>query len=339
MNRLRNLRSNPDDGFSLVELLVAMLITGIVLAMAGAFFVNISRLTSWSGKDREATGQAALALDAIRAIVRVAADNPTSATNTDPAILIAKPSQLTLTAFSNTSVATAAPSKVTLAIDASGYLVVTRQSGTQGSDGYWTFSPTSTSSRVAGPFSLTPATSFFTYLNTAGAVMSSPSGLSLAQRKTITFVRSTTTVDSTNAGGAADPVVVTTSIGMPNLQRDVSATISIPDIPTPTATPVYTTPAVTPTPSRTTTSASPTPTTGSGGSGTGTGSGSGSGSGSGTSTPTTGTGGGGTGSTGGGSGTSTPTPSRSTSTPTPTPTRTTTSPTPVPTPSHTRVAG
>lgn len=341
MNRLRDSRSNPEDGFTVIELLVTMVITGIVLAIAGTFFANIARLTSWSGKDREATGQAALALDAIRAIVRVAADNPTSSTTTDPAVLVAKPTQLQLTAYANTSSTNTAPTRITLTIDTGGYLTVRRDPGTQSADGYWSYTVSPTTSRITGPFSLSPSTPFFTYINTGGTVMSSASGLSLAQRKTITFIRVTTTVDSTNAGGSSDPVIVTSSIGMPNLQRDVSATISIPDIPTPSATPVFTTPAVTPTATKSTASASPssTPTTSSGGSGTGTGSGSGSGSGNGTSTPTTGTGGGGSGSTGGGSGTSTPAPSKSTSTPTPTKTTSTPTPTPTPTPSHTRVAG
>ena len=350
MNRLRNLRSNADDGFTLIELIVTMVITAIILTMAGAFFVNISRLTSWSGADRDATGQSALALDAVRSIVRVAVNNPTSATNTDPAILVAKPTQVQLTAYSNTSSTATAPTRILLAIDASGYLTVRRDPGTESTDGYWSFTTSTTTTRIAGPFSLSPTTPFFTYLDTTGKVMSSAAGLTLNQRNTITFVRVTTTVDETNSGGQPDPVIVTSSIGMPNVQRDVSSTISIPDIPTPSATPVYTTPAVTatptPTPTKTTASAtpSPTPTTGSG-TGTGTGSGSGSGSGTGTATPTGGTGGGTGGTGGGGSGSSTPsataTPTKTaTPTPTPTPTKTVTpTPTPTPTPTHTRVAG
>lgn len=336
--RPRTMRA--DDGFTMVELLVTMLITGIVLAMMGIFFANIARLTTWSGNDRAATGQAALALDAVRAVVRVAADNPTTATNTDPAVLAATPTSLTLTAYSNTSISATQPTKVTFTVNSTGTLIQTRQAAVLTTDGYWAFTGAVTTTTIASGFSVSPSTPFFTYVNASGAVLNATTGLTVAQRKTVTFIRVTTTLDTPGPSGGADPIVVTSSIGMPNVSRDVAATISVPNLPTPTQTPVPTpTPTrsltVTPTPSVT-----PTPTTGaSGGSGTGTGGGSGGGTGTGTATPTTGTGTGGSGQpTGGGSGTTTPAPTRSaTPTPTVTPTRTVTpTPTPTPTPSRSR---
>jgi prepilin-type N-terminal cleavage/methylation domain-containing protein len=314
-------RERGDEGFTLVELLVTMLITGIVLAMLGTFFANISRLTSWSGKDRDATGQAALALDAVRAVVRVATDNPSSSSATDSAVQVGTGNQLQIIAYSNTSVTSAVPVLVTFTLSPTGAFAEKRQLGVLGPAGYYTFTGAISNRTIASGFTTAATTPFFTYVNAAGGLLNSSTGLSASDRGKVTFIRVTTTLDPPTGGAPDSQVVVTSSIGMPNLSRDVSATVSVPNLPTPTETP---TPTPTPTRATSTPAATPTPTNGSsGGSGTGSGSGSGSGTGSGTSTPTTGTGGGGTGSTGGGSGTTTPKP---TATATPKPTATATVP-------------
>lgn len=324
--RLRN-AGRSDDGFTLVELLVTMLITGIVLSMIGVFFANISRLTSWSGKDRDATGQAALALDAVRAVVRVATNVPKSTTDTYWAVQSGTATQLQIIAYSNTSVADSAPVLVTFNLAADGTFTEQRQAAVLNpATGFYSFTGTITKTTIASGFLATGTeTPFFQYLDQSFNPLTATPKLSDSDRQNkVTLIRVTTTLDPTTAGAPDGKVVITSSIGMPNLDRDVVATASVPNLPTPTETP---TPTPTPTKATSTPAASPTPTTGatsSGGSGTGTGSGSGSGSGSGTSTPTTGTGSGGTGSTGGGSGTSTPAPSASTTTPKPTATATAT---------------
>lgn len=329
MTPLDRLRRNDDDGFTVVELLVTMVITGIVLAILGTFFANISRLTNWSGQDRDKTGQAALALDAVRSVVRVAADLPVSGTTTNPAVVKATPTTLTITAYSNASASITAtpPIRVTFALvsdsTGTGILQQTRQVATMIGQ-YWSFanSGVGTTTEVARGFSTDAATPFFTYVDSNGKVFPMTNPVTGANLAKITFIRVTTTLDAgTTSGGPTDDVVVTTSIGMPNLQRDVSATVSVPNLPTPTTTP-------TPTPTPVKSSSSAPPSTPSGGSGTGSGTGSGSGSGSGTSSP--GTGSGGTGTSGGGSGTSSPKPS--TSSPKPTTTTTTTTPKPTPRP-------
>jgi prepilin-type N-terminal cleavage/methylation domain-containing protein len=303
--------TRSDDGFTMVELLVTMLITGIVLALLGTFFANISRLTSWSGKDRDATGQAALALDAVRAVVRVATDNPTSATTTDPAVVSGTGTSLSILAYSNTSASASAPMQVTFSLDSTGTLVEKRQLSTLSSSGYYVFNGAVTTSDIASGFSLTAATPFFTFLDASGKALSATTGLTAANRAKVTFIRVTTTLTPATTGGADDPVIVTSSIGMPNLTRDVAATISVPNLPTPTATP---TPTPTPTAASTTPPAStPAPTS--------------SGSGSASPTPTT--------STGGSSSPTTPKPS-ATATPVPT-TTTTAPPKPTPTPTTTRI--
>ena len=53
-----------DSGFTLIELMVVMLLTSLVLAMAGAFFVNVAKATATARATRDAMGQTSLAVNA-----------------------------------------------------------------------------------------------------------------------------------------------------------------------------------------------------------------------------------------------------------------------------------
>ena len=229
MNRLRQVqqRGEGDAGFTLVELAVTMLITGIVLAMVGTFFANLARITSWASRGRVAPGQAALALDELRAVVRVAVDNPTSTYSSDPAAVAwASPTSFALYTYSNTSASTTTPTLVSFALDSSGYLTESRQAGSIVSGTtYYAFAATGTTRRIAGPFLTAGVPNpFFTYLDNGSNTLSAPtSGMAAASRKVLTFIQVTTTVDATTVSGTSSPVTVTTTIGMPNLTRAASS--------------------------------------------------------------------------------------------------------------------
>lgn len=220
-----------ESGFTLVELLVAMLLTGMVMAMAGTFFVNVARSTAASRATRDAMGQTSLAVNAIRNTVTMASDNATSATATMPAVNAGTATSLTVTSYSNTVGTVPAPSLVTFALDASGYLTETRQAGVVASTGFWVFSGTSTSRRVAGPFMLGSGTPFFSYVDSSGAVITpGGSGLATAELPRVAFVRVTAKVAGKNLSGASDPVVTTTSIGLTNVLRNVDPSVALPQL-------------------------------------------------------------------------------------------------------------
>ena len=162
--------ATSDEGLSIVEMIVAMMIAAIVLAICGTFFANVAKLTAASSSSREATGQAALALDAIGSVVRVAADNAVSAVNTDPAVVVGTASSLTITAWTNTGSANPAPSLVTFSIDADGYLTQTTISGVA-VNGYFTFTGALSSKRIAGPFVTAGAAPFFSYVDNTGTLL------------------------------------------------------------------------------------------------------------------------------------------------------------------------
>ncbi|MGN6742083.1 MAG: PulJ/GspJ family protein [Amnibacterium sp.] len=330
---IRPRTTETDGGYSLVELLVAMMVTGVVLAICGTFFANVARLTAAANTSRIATGQAALAIDAISAVVRVAADNPTSSTNTDPAVVSGSPTSLTVTAWTNTDPTNPVPSQVTFTLGADGYLTATTIAGVA-SNGYFGFTGAVTTHRVAGPFVTSGAAPFFSYIDNTGALLLLSGGtLSVDQRNAVTFISVTPTVAHTDAAGQNDPVVVSSAIGMPNLARSVDGATALQQVmipssvsspsaapaPAQTTTPPTATPSPTPTDTPTAT-ATPTPTA--------------------TQTPTSSPT-----STSTPSATATPSPTATatpsaTATPTPTPTATPTStPTPTPTPTPTTGTG
>jgi hypothetical protein len=216
--------------------MVAMMITGIVLAICGTFFANVAKLTAASNSSRDATGQAALALDAIGSVVRVAADNATSATTTAPAVVAGTAASLTVTAWTDTDSADPAPSLVTFSIGADGYLTRTTISGVA-VDGYYIFTGALSSKRIGGPFVTVGAAPFFSYLDNTGTLLPLGGQLSTTQRTAVTFVGVTATVAHRDAAGESDPVVVTSAIGMPNLDRDVSGGSTIQQVPIPITTP------------------------------------------------------------------------------------------------------
>jgi hypothetical protein len=261
--------------------------------------------------------------------VRVATNVPKSATDTWYAVQYGSGTQLQIIAYSNTSVSDSAPVLVTFNLGTDGTFTEQRQASVLNTvTGFYSFTGAITRTTIASGFLTTTAeTPFFQYLNQSFNPLAASPKLSDGDRQNnVTLIRVTTTLDPQTAGAPTGKVIVTSSIGMPNLDRDVAATASVPNLPTPTETP---TPTPTPTKASSTPASSPTPTTGATSGGTGTGTGTGTGSGTATPTPTTSTGSGGSGSTGGGSGTSTPT-ATATATSTPKPSVTATA-TPKPT--------
>lgn len=224
-------RRGDESGFTLIELLVAMMLTAMVMTMGATFYVNVAKATATARATRDAMGQTSLAVNAIRNAVTMASDNPVSATATTPAVNSGTGTSLTVTSYSNTVATLPAPSAVTFALDASGWLTETRQAGVAAASGYWTFTGAITSRRVAGPFILGSGTPFFSYVDSTGAVITlGGTGLATADLAKVAFVRVTAKVANRAASGSSDPVVTTTSIGLTDVQRSVDSTVVLPGL-------------------------------------------------------------------------------------------------------------
>lgn len=230
--RLQRLRENDGSGFTLIELLVAMLITSMVLAMAGTFFVNVTKLTVAARASREGLAQAELAVGAVRTVVTMASDNTTADSGTTtPAVASGSATSLSVISYANSTAAAVVPSMYTYTVDASGYLTESRQAGVLASTGYWTFTGTTTSRKIAGPFVTSSGTPFFSYIDSTGAVLTPTStGLAATDLTKVAFVRVTAKVAAKTSAGVADPIVITSSIGLTNVYRDVGAAVSLPSL-------------------------------------------------------------------------------------------------------------
>lgn len=219
-SRLRTLRAANDDGLSLVELLVSMMITGIVLAIVGSLFVNVARITTNSNATTTRNGVASNVINEVSKVIRTAANNAVSGrVDPDPALAVATPTTLTLYSFVDASPALPAPSKVSFRFDANGNLVEDRVQGTD-SNGYWVFTSAVRTRILPGPMqNLTGADAFFVYLDADGNAINLPntSGLSLVQRAAVRSIQVTVRIANQSAAGS-DPILIINTVGMPNLE-------------------------------------------------------------------------------------------------------------------------
>lgn len=218
MIRRARRRAIDDEGVTLTELLVTMMISGIVLAAVGTMFINIALATTNSNRTIQRNGIATNIMDAATQVIRTAANNPVaSSVDPDPALVAATASSLTVYSFVNTNPTTPAPTKVRFTFDSNGNLIEERWAATK-SGSYWVFTGSPSSRTVGGPVanvSGTPA--FFTYRDSTGAAISpGTSGLTLAQRKLIATITVTVQISNTPTTGSA-PIELTNTIGMPNL--------------------------------------------------------------------------------------------------------------------------
>ncbi|WP_375400998.1 type II secretion system protein J [uncultured Amnibacterium sp.] len=209
---------DQDDGVSLVELLVAISVTTIVLAMIGGLFVAVTKITREGLNTRSSVGTAANAMSEIRRVIREAAPNPVSGGTTTPAVAAGgTDSSLTVISYIDTSTTTYAPTKVAFSVNTAGYLTEQRTPAAK-SNGYWTFTGASTTQTLAGPLVTTgDADPLFAYLDSSNTVITpAAGGLTAVQASTVFGVTVTTTVANTT-GGSVDPVVLSNTVGLLNV--------------------------------------------------------------------------------------------------------------------------
>jgi prepilin-type N-terminal cleavage/methylation domain-containing protein len=220
-SRLAQLRNRlaAQDGMSLMELIVAIMVTSIVLAIVGSMFVNVAKITSNSSATTTRTGTAANVMNEISTVIRPAVNNPVAGNDdADPAIVSGTALALTIYSFVDASPAAPAPTKVAFRIDAQGNVVEDRWTAVA-SGAFWVFTGTVFTRTLGGPVQSPAGTDpLFVYLDDLGAVLTpGTSGLTLAQREAVASVRVTVNIANQPTTGS-DPIVVVNTFGMPNLK-------------------------------------------------------------------------------------------------------------------------
>lgn len=210
-----------DDGLSLLELVVAMGISSILIALVVSMFVSGSRAVY----DQEASTLnarlASTSMNEVTRIVRAGTEIPVRGSSTNLAVFSYAGAE-TIVMYSFIDAETAsdpAPLKVQFARNAANELVETRWAGYHRFVGYWDFRDTSTERIIARSLMPPVASSpLFTYYDKTGARLTPASGASLtsAQIRNISSVQVTMQVQGDQSGRVA-PVQIQNMVGLPNL--------------------------------------------------------------------------------------------------------------------------
>jgi Flp pilus assembly pilin Flp len=225
---LRRFRSD-ESGLSMTELLVAMFLTLIILAMVGNFFLSTAKITLNAKQNRNTNDVASNVINEVTDAIRVSTDLSKSDGSTDYAILDGSTrSKLIVYTLSNTSATSPAPSKITfdlLGTAPSMYVQETRCPGSA-SGSVWVFtSPCTVRNLGVGvipPDSATDtANQLFTYRDSLGAAILIGTGkLSDTQRDSVAAI--TVTVRALAEKSTTPSVIMTNTVVLRNLGLDTA---------------------------------------------------------------------------------------------------------------------
>lgn len=221
-NALRFDRMKSDQGISLVELLVVMVLVGILGAIVIGVFMNASGSVARGAAAHVNTATAANAMNEVSRVIRAGSSNPVAGGTVDPAFVTAKAEQLVLYSYVDVDAVTPKPVKVELTVDPTTRSIVEKRwTAKDGGNGLWVFDSTNVlKSTRSLPGKLTaPAApgTIFSYQNSDGATLTIPgSGFTADQRSKIASVTVTFTVQAPE-GSSAKAVTLVNTVRLPNL--------------------------------------------------------------------------------------------------------------------------
>jgi len=198
-----------DDGFTLVELLVAMAVLSVVLVIVANLFVAVSNTTRSATASRNAVGQASNAMDELARVVRLGTPLPVAGSSA-PAAAVVSGSATALTVLSYVDTSATAPMPTQVAFElVSGALRETRTATTASGSYAVVNGPVTTRTVASGLASVA-----FAYSDSDGqpiVIAPGASGLSDDQRTAVATITITITAANTTAG-TSDPIVLTSSV-------------------------------------------------------------------------------------------------------------------------------
>lgn len=230
--RLRPLR-HSEQGITLIELLVAMMLLGILLTVVASLYVSSLNAVSLGRSVTNNTKQVSNAMNEATRVIRAGTENPLTPPATPaPAFVAAKKDDIIMYAFINLQSAEEQPQMIRLWVDRTtgnfreSRWAATKVTGTT----RWTFpsNPCTATNVPAGcvaPASTVTlatavpasATTIFQYFQKNGDPITTPTtGLVEADRKLVSSVKVTLTIQ-TSLTDNSNPVSVENTVGMPNL--------------------------------------------------------------------------------------------------------------------------
>jgi type II secretory pathway pseudopilin PulG len=223
--RLRAI-SARDDGISLVELIVGILVLGIVSALiAGLFTSTMQVVTVSSALDRN-TRMASNGMNEMSRIVRAGTPYPVSgALEPLPTFAVVKNESFTIFAYVNLANSDQKPVKVKFSID-NGRLVETTWKSTLQTSGYYTFDSSTPSTRILASSVVPKAPGspyIFTYLDANGTPIVVPNTADGLVGDDALQSVAAVTITLTIQGSSTDTrsrVTLVNTVGIPNLGQN-----------------------------------------------------------------------------------------------------------------------
>lgn len=217
-----NTTGRREEGLTLIELLVAMGVFGVLLTLVVSMFVSSARSFSDQSGALENSRMASTSMNEVTRVIRAGTEIPVfSNPVNEPVFTYAGAEQIIMHSFIDAGTSSDPPPvRVRFARNASNELVETRWSAYHVHTTYWAFASTSTYSRTVAR-SLVPASAgspLFRYYDKDGGALTPPPGgtLTTAQIRNIASVRVSMRVQA-DAGGRVQPVQIENMVGLPNL--------------------------------------------------------------------------------------------------------------------------
>lgn len=219
---MRPRSSRSDAGLTLLELLVAMGVSSILIALVATVFVTTSRVFTDQEGATDSARVASTAMNEVTRVVRAGTELPESGkTANTPVFAYAGAEKIEMAAFIDAeSSKDPAPVKVSFGRNSANELVETRWAADRYLKIYWKFRDSPASARTIARSLLAPDKTrpLFRYFDKDGGALTPAAGASLSedQRRNIASVQITMQVQA-NGSGRTAPVAIQNMVGLPNL--------------------------------------------------------------------------------------------------------------------------
>jgi prepilin-type N-terminal cleavage/methylation domain-containing protein len=218
--RSRRRSVSKEQGFSLVELLVAIMIFLILVVMISGMMISVVKTTTQTRSIDGDTRSAANAMNELSRVIRAATENPllnpaSGVYPNDAAVQAAGLRTVTLYTYVNLASSAEIPTKVMFSVNAQNQLVETKWPGTTVVSGHWTFSTTSTTRIICD--NMVAGSTIFAYNIDDGTPIAVPAA-GITSNSTLLSIRSiSVSVSTKNPQSRAVGVSLQNTVGMPNL--------------------------------------------------------------------------------------------------------------------------
>ena len=223
--RLRRISEDSERGLTLVELLVAILLFGLLLVLVGGAFSTISKTITLATNTNQNVAFSSLGMSEMSKVLRFATTNPVLGQPLDAAAFVtANKETLTVYTYVDANATTPTPTEVTFSLDSARRLVETRYASYAVATGYYAFRTTPYLTRILTGIVLAPTGTqayLFTYLDKNGQPLPpGTGGLSTtgspSQVSQVAAVQVTLKIKGNTTNGAS-PIILSNIVGLPNL--------------------------------------------------------------------------------------------------------------------------